>query len=158
MHGPLAPPAVGGGGNRSYLPGMSRVRGPVVLFDGVCNLCNGSVQFIIDRDRAGVFRFAPLQSDLAATMLASLGHAHDRETLDSVLLVEEGRVYERSDAALRIARRLSFPWSLVSLSLVVPRFLRDGVYRVVAKNRYRWFGQAAECRVPTPELRARFLT
>ena len=136
---------------------MSRVQGPVVLFDGVCNLCNGSVQFIIDHDQAGVFRFAPLQSDIAATMLASLGHAHDRATLDSVILVEEDHVYERSDAALRIARRLSFPWSLVYPSIVVPRFARDGVYRVIAKNRYRWFGHTPQCRVPTPELRARFL-
>lgn len=130
---------------------------PIVLFDGVCNLCNGTVQFIIDRDPSGAFRFAALQSDAGKTALAARGRAAPEGEPDSVLLLDGDRVYERSDAALRIARRLSGAWRLFFVFIVVPRFLRDLVYRFIAKHRYRWFGKTEECRVPTPELRARFL-
>lgn len=128
-----------------------------MLFDGVCNLCNGTVQFIIDRDPNGLFRFAALQSDAAKTALAARGRATPEGEPDSVLLLDGDRVYERSDAALRIARRLSSAWRLFFVFIVVPRFIRDLVYRFIAKHRYRWFGKTEECRVPTPELRARFL-
>lgn len=127
----------------------------VILFDGVCNLCNGSVNFIIDRDPAGRFQFAALQSDAAAGLLRPFGVATDR--LDSVVLVEGGRLYRRSDAALRIARRLSGAWPLLTAFRLVPRPVRDAVYDWVARNRYRWFGRQEACRLPTPELRARFL-
>jgi predicted DCC family thiol-disulfide oxidoreductase YuxK len=127
----------------------------VVLFDGVCNLCNASVNFIIDRDPAGHFKFAALQSEAASGMLAPCGPSG--EALSSVVLLEEGRCYERSAAALRIARRLSGAWPLLYAFVVVPRPLRDAVYDWVARNRYRWFGKRDACRLPTPELRARFL-
>ena len=131
--------------------------GPVVFFDGVCNLCNGAVQFILDRDKREQFRFAPLQSEAAERMLVG-DLATDREALDSIIVVEDGKVYERSDAALRIARRLGAPWpAAYYLFILVPRFLRDAVYKFIARNRYRWFGRSEQCRVPTPELRARFL-
>ena len=130
----------------------------VVFFDGVCNLCNGTVQFILDRDKREAFRFAPLQSETAEKMLSGRVLAEDRDALDSVILVEGEKVYERSDAALRIARRLSGPWPVLYAFIIVPRFLRDFVYRFIARNRYRWFGRTEQCRVPTPELRARFLT
>lgn len=128
---------------------------PVVLFDGVCNLCNGSVNFLLDRDHRETFRFASLQSDAGQRLLAE--HGLPADDFDSFVLVEEGRAYTRSTAALRVARRLGFPWRLASLLLVIPAFLRDPFYDLVAKNRYRWFGKEETCRVPTPELRARFL-
>jgi predicted DCC family thiol-disulfide oxidoreductase YuxK len=127
----------------------------LVLFDGVCNLCNGAVNFIIDRDPAGYFRFAPLQSDAAAPYLDGAGGAAG--DLGTLVLVEDGQTYVRSTAALRIARRLTAPWPLLALALAVPRPLRDAVYDWVARHRYDWFGKRAECRVPTPALRSRFL-
>jgi len=127
-----------------------------VLFDGVCNLCNGAVLFVIDRDPRGVFRFAALQSDEARRLLAA--HGRRAPDLSSILLLEAGRVYERSTAALRIARRLTGLWPLLYAFVAVPRPLRDAVYDWVARNRYRWFGRQEACRVPTPELRERFLT
>lgn len=129
----------------------------VVLFDGVCNFCNASVHFIIDRDPAQRFRFAALQSEAAAGLLRSRGVAPPQGDPDSIVLVEGERVYQRSTAALRIARRLRFPWPLLYAFVAVPRPLRDLVYRFIARNRYRWFGRSEECRVPTPELRSRFL-
>lgn len=130
---------------------------PVVLFDGVCNLCNGTVQFVIRRDRAQRFRFAPLQSEAAARACAAAGVAAPGSEPGSMLLILGDRVVDRSTAALHIARRLPFPWPLFSVFLLVPRFLRDLVYRFVARNRYRWFGKNESCMVPTPELRGRFL-
>ncbi|QRK11617.1 thiol-disulfide oxidoreductase DCC family protein [Archangium violaceum] len=129
---------------------------PVVLFDGVCNLCNGVVNFIIDRDPSARFRFAALQSTQAAVLLAPLGRVPEADP-QSFILVEDGRVYERSSAALRVARKLPGAWKLFYVFVVVPTPLRDAVYRFIARNRYRWFGKADACRMPTPELRARFL-
>jgi len=128
---------------------------PTVLFDGVCNLCNAAVLFVIDRDPAGYFRFAALQSDEGQRLLAE--HGHRAPDLSSVLLVDGGRVYARSTAALRVARRLTGLWPLLYVFLAVPRPVRDAVYDWVARNRYRWFGRQDACRVPTPELRQRFL-
>jgi predicted DCC family thiol-disulfide oxidoreductase YuxK len=127
----------------------------VVLFDGVCNLCNGTVQFIIAHDPAAHFHFAALESEAARRLL---GETQMSGTLpDSVILVEDGRVYTRSTAALRIARRLSFPWPVISALIVIPRPLRDMIYDVIARHRYRWFGKRDSCMPPTEELRARFL-
>lgn len=128
---------------------------PVVLFDGVCNLCNESVQFVIAHEAAGRFKFASLQSPAAARLLAGLPRTVS--SVDSVMLVEDGRVYQRSTAAIRIARHLRFPWRLASVFVVIPRVIRDWAYDVVARNRYRWFGKQDVCMVPTPDLRARFL-
>jgi predicted DCC family thiol-disulfide oxidoreductase YuxK len=135
---------------------MARQDSPVVLFDGVCNLCNGAVNFIIDRDPAARFRFAALQSTQAAELLAPLGRAPEADP-NSFILVEDGRLYERSTAALRVARRMGGAWKLFYAFIIIPRPIRDAAYRFVAKNRYRWFGKAEACRMPTPELRARFL-
>ena len=130
-------------------------RRPVVLFDGVCNLCNGAVQFVIGHDPTQQFRFASLQSDAAARLLARDDAAAPLP--DSIVLLDEQGMHFRSTAILRIARRLSFPWPLASLFLAVPRPLRDGVYNLVARRRYRWFGRQDVCLTPTAELRARFL-
>jgi len=125
------------------------------LFDGVCNLCNWSVQFVIRRDRRGRFRFASLQSEAAARVLHGFPAMDVRP--DSVVLVEGARVYTRSSAAWRIARGLGFPWSLASVFVVVPRPVRDWVYDFVARNRYRWFGKRDVCMMPDPGVQRRFL-
>ena len=126
-----------------------------ILFDGVCNLCNGFVRFVIDRDPAARFRFAALTSPAAARVLRQAGVTAPLP--DSMILVEGGRAYFRSDAPLRIARGLRFPWPLLYAFAVVPRFFRDRVYDVIAGRRYRWFGRRETCMVPTPEVRTRFL-
>ncbi len=130
---------------------------PVVLFDGVCNLCQGSVQFLLKRDTRGRLRFASLQSDPGRALLAARGVSLPEGDPDSIQLVEGSRVYTHSDAILRIARHLPGVWKIGALGLVLPRFVRDAVYRWVARNRYRWFGRTEECWLPTPALRARFL-
>ena len=126
-----------------------------ILFDGVCNLCNGFVQFVVARDPQARFRFAALSSDAAQSLLRQ-----SRVTLplpDSMVLVEDGALYLRSDAPLRIARGLTFPWPLLYGFVVVPRFIRDRVYDFIAARRYQWFGRRDVCMVPTPDLRRRFL-
>jgi predicted DCC family thiol-disulfide oxidoreductase YuxK len=130
---------------------------PAVLFDGVCKLCDAAVLFLIDRDPRAILRFASLQSDTARELLESVGGTVETDPPKSILLVENGRVYERSTAALRIARHLEGAWKLLGLLLVVPAPVRDLVYRWIASNRYRWFGRSPTCRVPTPQIRARFL-
>lgn len=127
--------------------------GPIVLFDGVCNLCDAAVTFIIDRDADAVFRFTSLQSETGQRLTQQYG----LENEDTVVLVEDGRCYVRSTAALRIARRLDGAWPLLTVLLVVPMPLRDAAYRFIARHRYRWFGTRDACRLPTPELRRRFL-
>jgi predicted DCC family thiol-disulfide oxidoreductase YuxK len=126
-----------------------------ILFDGVCNLCNGFVRFVIARDPAAHFRFAALSSPAAARVLEAAGVTPPLP--DTIILIEDGALYWRSDAPLRIARRLVFPWPLAYGLIVVPRFIRDRVYAFIAARRYRWFGRRDVCLVPTPELRERFL-
>lgn len=130
-------------------------RHPIVLYDGVCNLCNGAVRFIIDHDRVATFRFAALQSEAAERALAAVNAPEPLP--DSVVVIDGRGLHTKSDAALAIARRLPFPWMLFRIAKLIPRFVRDPVYDWVARNRYRWFGHRAECRVPTPEICARFL-
>jgi predicted DCC family thiol-disulfide oxidoreductase YuxK len=139
----------------------------LVLFDGKCNLCNGAVQFMIDHERAPNLTFAPLQSDLASERLtAAMGEKAARALVDgatgngdpdTIVVIEDGKAYTHSTAALRIASHLKAPWRWAFVFYVVPRFIRDVVYRWIARNRYRWFGKSESCRVPTPELRARFV-
>ena len=131
-----------------------------ILFDGVCNLCNGFVQFVIRHDAAGRFRFAALQSEAAQALLAAHGQAlAPTELADptSVMLVADGRVYTHSAAVLRIAGRLGGIWRLAAVGWLLPGTWRDGLYRYIARHRYRWFGRQESCMLPTPELRGRFL-
>ena len=128
---------------------------PVILFDGVCNLCNGFVQFVIQRDPEGHFQFAALQSETGRALVEE--HGLDPNRIDTVVLVENGRAHLRSDAALRIASGLGGPWPLSQAFFIVPRFIRNGVYNFIAARRYRWFGEKDQCMIPTPELRSRFL-
>lgn len=127
----------------------------IILFDGVCNLCNRSVQFILKRDKKAYFQFAALQSEAGQAFLKDLGK--DAEQFNSVVLIEKGKVYEKSTAALRIARHLGGAWPLLYGFYIVPAFIRDGVYSWIARNRYRWFGQKEHCMMPQPEWKERFL-
>ena len=126
-----------------------------ILFDGVCNLCNGFVQFVIKRDPKGGFRFGALSSEPARQVLKDAG-IHE-SIPDSIVLVQDGQVYFRSDAPLRIVRGLAFPWPLFAVYAMVPREIRDRVYDFIAAHRYRWFGRRDVCMVPTPELKNRFV-
>lgn len=127
----------------------------VILFDGVCNLCNGFVNFIIKRDRKNYFLFASLQSEAADALLKEY---EVKETLKTIILIENKKIYKRSTAALRICRHLSGGWPLLYGFIIVPPFIRNAVYNLVAKYRYRWFGKKDQCMVPTPALKSKFLS
>lgn len=127
----------------------------IVLFDGVCNLCNASVNYIIDHDPADRFRFASLQSEVGREL--AIQHGIDANELASMVLIEEGQAYIRSTAALRVCRRLRGPAKLLWPFIVVPAFLRDPFYKFIASRRYKWFGKRDACRLPTEADRARFL-
>ena len=127
----------------------------VVLFDGVCNLCNGFVRFVIPRDPRGHIRFSALQSEAARRLMGQAGVTPGGA--DSVVLVEGQRASVRSEAALRIARQLRFPWPILYGLVIVPRPLRDWVYDIVARNRFRWFCRRDVCMVPGPDTQDRFL-
>lgn len=126
----------------------------IVLFDGVCNFCCASVQFIIARDPHGHFKFASQQSDTGRALLQKSGLPL---TMETFVLIEDGTTYTRSAAGLKVAARLAFPWPLCGVGWLIPAFVRDAAYRWIAKNRYRWFGQKEACWIPSPEIRARFL-
>jgi predicted DCC family thiol-disulfide oxidoreductase YuxK len=129
--------------------------GSVVLFDGVCNVCNSAVNFIIDRDRQGRFRFASLQSEAGRRLCKEYGIPME---LDSIALIEGDRAYVESAAVLRIAKGLDGLWPILFSLVVLPRALRDRAYRYFAAHRYEWFGRAESCRVPTADVLRRFLT
>ena len=126
----------------------------IVLFDGVCNFCNGSVNFIIDHDPEKRFKFAPLQSEIGQSLIEKYAIPSD---VDSVILVEDGKVYMHSTAGLRIAKGLGGIWSLGYVFIIVPAFIRDWAYKTFAKYRYRLFGKTEACMMPTAEVRERFL-
>jgi predicted DCC family thiol-disulfide oxidoreductase YuxK len=128
---------------------------PVLLFDGVCNLCNGAIQFIIPRDPEGTIRFAPLQSTLGTRIQEQAGLS--TEDLETVVLVEDGVAYTKSDAAIRVGERLGGIYRLLSLGRLVPRGLRDRIYDFVADNRYDWFGRKDQCMIPDEDVSDRFL-
>ncbi len=128
---------------------------PVILFDGVCNFCNGAINFVMKQDRKGVFRFAPLQSEAGQKLLEQ----HDLSTkdFDSFVLIDEGKVYKKSSASLKVMSYLPWPWKPAQIFWIIPTPFRNAIYDFVAKNRYKWFGKKEECMIPTPELRKRFL-
>jgi predicted DCC family thiol-disulfide oxidoreductase YuxK len=129
--------------------------GPIIYFDGVCNLCEGSVQFILRIDRKNIFRFASLQGRAGQDMLAQ--HQMSGDDLKSFVLQEGDNIYTRSTGALRVLRLAGGAWTLLYAFIIIPRFLRDAVYGIISRNRYRWFGKKTECWIPTPELRGKFL-
>ena len=127
----------------------------IILFDGVCNLCNGAVQFVIKRDNKNQFLFASLQSDEGKKILEEYHLASDK--MNSFFLVENKKVYDKSTAALRVLKNLNQLWSFLYVFIIVPKFIRDDIYNFISKNRYKWFGRKDECMIPTPELKAIFL-
>ncbi len=128
---------------------------PVILFDGVCNLCNGSVQFVIKHDKAGLFKFASLQSEAGQQLLSN--HSMSGTELSSFILIKDEKVYTRSTAALLVAKQLTGVVKYLYIFSVIPTFIRDGVYNFIARNRYRWFGKKESCMVPSKDMLARFL-
>lgn len=127
----------------------------VIIFDGVCNFCNASVNFIMDRDREGYFKFTANQSEAGQKILGDMGMP--TQEVGTLYLFEEGKLYSQSTGALRIARKLSFPWNLAYIFIIVPPFIRNAVYNLIARNRYKWFGKRDACRLPSPEEAARFI-
>jgi predicted DCC family thiol-disulfide oxidoreductase YuxK len=128
----------------------------IILFDGVCNLCNSAVQFVIKHDKDDLFRFVALQSDLGQEILKYIGI--DSKNIDSIILYESGvAYYYKSDAALQIVKNLGGLFSLGIIFKIIPREIRNQLYDYIAKNRYKWFGKKESCMIPTPELKAKFL-
>ena len=128
----------------------------IILFDGVCNLCNSAIQFIIKRDRKDIFRYAALQSELGQQLTKERGI--DTQLVDSMILIEPGVAYfVKSDAALEISKEFGGLWSILQVFSWFPSALRNPIYDLVARNRYKWFGKKDQCMIPTPELQAKFL-
>lgn len=125
----------------------------VILFDGVCNLCNGAVKFVIRHDKNAYFKFAPLQSEIASRLVTD----KNLSRANTFLLFEQGKLYKRSTAALRVCLHLNGAWKLLYGLIIVPGFIRDALYDIVAKNRTRWFGKKDACMIPSDNLRSRFL-
>jgi len=139
-----------------YLCTMNIDGKKIVLFDGVCNLCDGAVNFIIKRDKHDIFRYASLQSEVGIQLAKDIGV--DTSQLDTIILIDSSMTfYHKSTAALQIAKRLSGGYPLLSVFLILPKSLRDWVYDIIAKNRYKWFGKKDSCVIPTPKLKALFI-
>lgn len=128
----------------------------VILFDGVCNLCNASVQFVLLRDKKDYFRFASLQSEYGQVTLQKFNLP--TQNFDSFILVENDVLYTQSTAALRVAKNISGAWKLLYAFIIIPPFIRNLVYNFIAKNRYKWFGKKEECMIPQPEWEQKFLS
>ena len=128
---------------------------PVILFDGQCNLCNWAVNFVLAKDRREIFLFSPMQSDRGREILTQLGFTN--KAVETIYLLENKKTYSKSTAVLLILRQLPFPWKLSFAFIVVPTFLRDFIYHVVAKHRYIWFGKMNSCRIPSESEKSRFL-
>lgn len=126
----------------------------IILFDGVCNLCNSSVQFILKRDRKGQFGFASLQGEVGQKLIHKFGLNPD---INSFVLIENEKVYLESTAALKVCKGLTGGWKLFAAFLIIPRPIRDVVYKIIANNRYKWFGKKESCMLPLPEWKNRFL-
>ena len=132
----------------------TRQKHPVILFDGTCNFCNAGINFIIKQDKKKIFRFAPLQSEAGQRLLEQYGLPE--QGFDSFVLIEEGKVYKKSSAGLKVYRKLSWYWSWTQAFWIAPLFIRDAVYDFIAKNRYKWFGKKETCWIPSPSLRIKF--
>jgi predicted DCC family thiol-disulfide oxidoreductase YuxK len=138
-----------------YLCLMKNDTQKIVLFDGVCNLCSSSVQFILNRDHKKQFLFGSLQGNYGQTILSN--HQLPKDAFNSFMLLEGEKLYTKSTGALRMLKHLGRGWQLLYVFIIVPPFIRDGVYNIIANNRYKWFGKKNECWLPTPALKERFL-
>ena len=133
----------------------SNIKYEIILFDGVCNLCNSSVNFVIKHDKKNRYRFAALQSDIGKDLVNQFGI--DPNETDSIILIKGQKHYIRSSAALRVAKGLSGGYPLFYVFMIIPTFIRNWVYDYIAKNRYKWYGKRESCMIPTEELKSRFL-
>lgn len=131
------------------------IEGPILLFDGVCNLCNKTVQFIIRADKKELFKFTSLQSTTGQRLLTKvkLPTSH----FDSIVMIDEGKVYTKSTAALTVCKKLGGIWLFLYPLILIPKPFRDGIYQLIAKNRYKWFGKSNDCMLPSPDIKKRFL-
>jgi len=127
----------------------------IILFDGVCNLCNSSINFIIKHDSKKQFLFASLQSDAAKEIL--LQFSSKKVRFDSIVLIENNIIYDKSTAALKIFSNLNWVFKLLSIFIIIPKFIRDWLYNYIAKNRYKWFGKKEHCMLPNPNVKSRFI-
>ena len=127
----------------------------IILFDGVCNLCNGYINFIIKRTSSDKIRFGTLQSKTGQELLEKNGL--NPNALDTVVMIENGKLFTKSDVPLKIAKEMKGGWKIFSAFIILPKFIRDGIYSFIARNRYRWFGKKESCMIPTPELKKLFL-
>ncbi len=127
----------------------------IILFDGVCNFCNSAVNFVIKRDKNNLIQFSPLQTEIAHELLAR--HKLPTEDMKSFIFIEQGKSYTQSTAALKVCRYLTGLWPLLYSFIIISHFVRDGIYKWIAKNRYKWFGQKNECMMPAQELQRKFL-
>jgi len=127
----------------------------IILFDGICNFCNSSVNFIMARDYKNKFKFAALQSEAGQELTRKLNI--DTKKLDSIILIKDNRYYARSSAVILIAKELGFPWNLLYIFIIIPPFIRNISYNIIARYRYKWFGKRESCRVPTAAEREKFL-
>ena len=134
---------------------MKNLPGHIIFFDGVCNLCNSSVNFVIRHDKRNIFHFASLQWDVARDLLAE--NYPDEYDFQTILYYEDGEIFEKSTAVLRIARKLGYPWKAAYGFIIVPKFIRDAIYMLISRNRYKWFGKRDKCMIPSPELKNKFL-
>jgi predicted DCC family thiol-disulfide oxidoreductase YuxK len=134
---------------------IARTQAPLILFDGVCNLCNAWVRFVVRRDPAGIFRFAAQQSPIGQTIIKE--HLSNANQLSSVILIEENAIYTESDAVLQILARFSPPWSWIALLRIIPGPARDACYRFIVRHRYQWFGRTEACQIPSADVRSRFV-
>ncbi len=126
----------------------------IILFDGECNFCDYSVQFIIKRDKKSLYKFTSIQSDIGQKILSNYNVDNN---INSFILIENNKCYFKSSAALRVCKNLSGAWKLLYILLVLPKKFRDFFYNIIAKNRYKWFGKKDSCMLPSPEIRKRFL-
>ena len=127
----------------------------IILFDGVCNLCNGAINFIIKRNSKATLKFASLQSDTGKQLLKE--YNIDSLKTDSIVLIDSNKAFLKSDAALRIAKDLDDAYPLLYSFIIIPAFIRNSIYDLIARNRYKWFGKKESCMIPTPDLKSRFL-
>ena len=135
---------------------MNVANHPVILFDGVCNFCNGAINFVLKQDKKGIFRFAPLQSEAGQKLLQQFNLSI--KDFDSFVLIDQGKVYKKSAASLRVMNQLPWYWKEVQIFRIIPRIFRDAIYDFIANNRYKWFGKKDQCMVPGPGMRNRFLS
>ena len=134
---------------------IATTQAPLILFDGVCNLCNAWVRFVVRRDPAAIFRFAAQQSPIGQTIIKE--HLSNASQLSTVILIEDNAIYRESDAVLQILARLTPPWSWTALLRIIPRPPRDACYRFIVRHRYQWFGRTEACQIPPEDMRSRFV-